>query len=229
VILAVPLSRKQIEGAVRLRQQLPQWQLSDLALVTLQRAVTDFGPEACLLRAVATNAIYGTNVLAITRVAKHVEAVLGRHDLSQAGPELVLEMATVPGENGQASRKRTSFASKFCHFFVGAERFPIYDDAARQALKLHFGRSIKAHDYEAFCASIGQLKAFVGADCSTRTLDHYLWLTGMYIRWLKERKRANPVVNAELLKLFNVPTEAQRAELDALLPAILDRAFKGEL
>jgi hypothetical protein len=227
--LVVPLCQKQIGAAGRLRQQLRQWQLSDAALVALHEKLPGFEPEACLLKSVAVNAIYGTNVLAIVRVAKHVKDVLSRHDLSQAGAELVIELANAPEGKGQRSRKRTSFASKFCHFFIDAKRFPIYDDAACQALKLHLGKRIKAHDYEAFCSCITQLKNLVGNGCDTRMLDHYLWLTGMYMRWLKGRKKENPKVNAELLELFNKPTKAQAAELDALLPAILDRAFKGEL
>jgi hypothetical protein len=38
----------------------------------------------------------------------------------------------------------------------------------------------------------------------------------------------NPRVNA-VPQVFNEPTKPQIVELDALLPAILDRAFKGEL
>ena len=47
----------------------------------------------------------------------------------------------------------------------------------------------------------------------------------MYMRWLKERNKEKPIVNAELLALFNKPTKAQAAQLNVLLPASLDRAF----
>jgi len=227
--LAVPLYKRQIVAAGKLRQNLQQWQKSDAALVALHKKIPGFTPEACLLKSVAVNAIYGTNVLAIVRVANHVKAVLSRHNLAQAGAELVIEIANAPSEEGRPPRRRTSFASKFCHFFVDAKRFPIYDDAARQVLKLHIGKRIKAHDYKTFCSSINQLKKFVGGGCDTRMLDRYLWLTGMYMRWLRKRKKENPMVNAELLKLFKKPSKVQAANLDAMLPAILDRAFKGEL
>jgi hypothetical protein len=39
----------------------------------------------------------------------------------------------------------------------------------------------------------------------------------------------NPRVNAEVPQVFNEPTKPQNVELDALFPAILDRAFNGEL
>jgi hypothetical protein len=226
--LALPLYKRQIDAAGKLRQNLQQWQKSDAALVALHKKFPGFTPEACLLKSVAVNAIYGTNVLAIVRVANHVKDVLSRHNLAQAGAELVIKIANAPSEEGRPSRRRTSFASKFCHFFVDAKRFPIYDDAARQVLKLHLGKSVKPHDYKTFCSSINQLKNAVSG-CDTRMLDRYLWLTGMYMRWLKNKKKKNPMVNAELLKLFKKPTKAQAAKLDVMLPAILDRAFKGEL
>ena len=219
--LKAPLFRRQIEAAGRIRQQLRKWQLSDAALIALHEKLPGFEPEVCLLKSVAVNAIYGTNVLAIIRMAKHVEEVLGRHDLSQVGAELVIEMANAPEGKGQQSRKRTSFASKFCHFFVAAERFPIYDGAACEALKLHFGERVQAHDYKTFCSCITQLRDSVGNGCDTRVLDHYLWLTGMYMRWKKERKKENPKVNAELLKLYNKLTKTQSADVATMIPVTL--------
>jgi hypothetical protein len=225
-----PLYRTQIEAARTLREKyLRQWQLSDAALLLLGKKFPDFELEACLLKSVGVNAIYGTNVLAIVLVANHVHSVLGRTDLSQAGPELVREIADGPAGKNQPSRRHTSFASKFCHFFVDAERFPIYDNAACEALKLHFDKGVEAHDYRTFCACIADLKKSVGDGCDSRMLDHYLWVTGMYKRWLREREKENPIVNAELLDLFKNPSEEQRAALDAMLPVKLERTFKGEL
>ncbi len=226
--LVMPIYQTQIDAAGRLRENLKQWQLSDAALIALHEKFPGFDPEVCLLKSVAVNAIYGTNVLAIVRMARHVEEVLGQHDVAQVGLELVTEIADGLEGEGRQSRKHTSFASKFCHFFVDAERFPIYDNAACQALTLHLGKRIKPHDYEAFCSCITQLKNLVGNVCDTRMLDRYLWLIGMYMRWLKEREKKNPMVNKELLELFKTPTKAQAVELDALLPETLDRPFKGE-
>jgi hypothetical protein len=158
------------------------------------------------------------------RIANHVKDVLSRHNLAQAGAELVIKIANAPSEEGRPPRRRTSFASKFCHFFVDAKRFPIYDDAARQVLKLHLRKSVKPHDYKTFCSSINQLKNAVSG-CDTRMLDRYLWQTGMYMRWLKNKKKKNPMVNAELLKLFKKPSKVQAAKLDAMLPATLRRVF----
>jgi hypothetical protein len=47
----------------------------------------------------------------------------------------------------------------------------------------------------------------------------------MYRRWLKERKKENPIVNAELLKLFRHPTFEQIVQLDAMLPTKVEQGF----
>ena len=224
--LETPLLPKQIEAAGKLRQHLEGWQLSDKALIALNRKLPGFESHVCLLKCVAINAIYGTNVLAIVKMRKHVEDVLGKCDLSKVGPELVNEIAKAPEDEDGKSRRRTSFASKFCHFFISAERFPIYDDAACNALKLHFGKRVKAHEYGSFCECIKKLKDSIGTGCGTRTIDHYLWLTGMYLRWIKEQHKPNPIINLELLALFKNPTGEQIAELDVLLPNNVRRTFK---
>jgi len=104
--LAVPLYKRQIDAAGMLRQNLQQWQKSDAALVAPHKKFPGFTPEACLLKSVAVNAIYSTNVLAIVRVANHVKDVLSRHNLAQAGAELVIEIANSPDEKGRRFRSR---------------------------------------------------------------------------------------------------------------------------
>ena len=229
--LKVPLSQSQVDAAVRLHQHLPQWRISDAALENLSNAFPGFSAEDCLLKSVAVNAIYGTNVLAIVRMAKHVEKIMARSDSSTAGPKLVDRIAGLPAGGGEKPWKRTSFAAKFCHFFINAERFPIYDDAACKAIKLHLGAkgcvTNKQLPYRAFCTNFARLRTDAALSCDTRDLDRYLWLAGMYMRWLRERSKAKPLINAELQRLFKSPTRAAAAELDALLPVNLERVFKG--
>ena len=78
-------------------------------------------------------------------------------------------------------------------------------------------------------AKTSHVKAEAGLNCTTRELDRYLWLTGMYMRWLKNRSKKRELVNVELRELFNNPNPETMAELDALLRSILDKAFKGDL
>ena len=104
--LAVRLTLAQVKAAGRLHGKLQEWRVIDCALDSLAKSTPGFGPEATLLKSVAVNALYGTNVFAIVRVARHVETTLAKRDLSAEGPDLVEELAKVPigGASGERSR-----------------------------------------------------------------------------------------------------------------------------
>jgi hypothetical protein len=61
--LKVPLAQNQIHSANRLHQRLEQWRLSDAALHRLHEIMPSFDDEACLLKSLAINQLYGTQVL----------------------------------------------------------------------------------------------------------------------------------------------------------------------
>jgi hypothetical protein len=226
VNVETPLSYEQVTAANRLRKHLHQWRLSEEALFNLQKRIPQFDLEACLLKSVSVNALYGTNVLAIIRMANHVHKVLHKKaDPSDFGRELVKNIAEMPNDKGERDRTRTSFASKFCHFFIDSDQFPIYDDAACVALKSHFGKRVEAHDYDAFCNCIKQLTNLVGNGCDTRMIDHYLWLTGMYQRWIRNKSN----VNRELFDLFNNLQAEQIKDMDIMLPNDVPRHFKVQV
>jgi hypothetical protein len=124
--LAVPLWRDQIRAAEAIRGQLKYWQDADAALRLLATAVPGFTREAALLKVAAINTLYGTNLYAFNRMAKHIEGVLSLR-IPKLCPELVEEIAAVPPLRGQRRWHHRSFASKFCHFFLDAGAFPIYD------------------------------------------------------------------------------------------------------
>jgi hypothetical protein len=68
----VPLTQMQIDAACRLHQRLDQWWLSDAALKRLRETLPGFDRESCLIKSVAIKALYGTQVLAIVRMAEYV-------------------------------------------------------------------------------------------------------------------------------------------------------------
>lgn len=45
-------------------------------------------------------------------------------------------------------------------------------------------------------------------------------------RWLPQRKKKNPMVSAELLRLFKKPTAKEVKDLDRLLPKTFVRTFR---
>lgn len=228
--LAVPLRPVQIAAANRLHGRLRQWAVTDRALLQLQERFPGFGLEACLLKVVAVNALYATNVLALMRMAEHVTSIMAATDLAAGGPELVEQIMALPRRDGlPPNRAFASFASKFAHFFIDPERFPVYDRYAAKTLGFHLrGRHCcrTGGRYERFIADLGTLEKQAGLSCSYRDLDHYLWLTGQYRQWLKERDSdKKPQINTELAKLFSAPSGQDRKDLDAMLPRVLPRAF----
>ncbi len=217
--LAVPLTLKQIQVAGELHGMLEQWRLSDNALRRLHRALPGFDEEACLLKSIAVNQLYGTQVLAIVPMAKNAQRVLSQPGATEKGAVLVDQIAalTLDGK----TRQCTSFAAKFCHFFVDENNFQIYDDAAKKAIKLHLGNQYSDDDskpYATFCDNFGRLRAAIGFRDSPRAMDRYLWLVGMYMKWKKERLRPNPQINVELRGLFEHPSNEQKVLLRKLLP-----------
>lgn len=227
--LAVPLSQEQVDRAGRVHQGMPQWRLSDTALETLAEKVPGFSAEACLLKTVAINALYGTQLLATGRMAAHIERLLAGTMVRTAGFELVEEIASLPAPGGQKQRRFVSFASKFCHFFVNFTRFPMYDEAAREALKMHLGadacESKQTHRYLIFCERVQTLRERANLTCGIKDLDQYLWLTGMCLRWRKEKSMRNPRVNAELTAILQRPSAAIAGEIRAMLPACVAVEF----
>jgi hypothetical protein len=230
--LAVPLTDEQVNCACQVHDQLSQWRLSESALAQLALKFPAFSSESCLLKTVAVNSIYGTNLLAAFRMAQHIEAVLA-NPLLVVDIALVEKIAKLPAHSEKKERMSVSFASKFCHFFVDAETFPIYDESARDAMALHGGEGCrvvdKSNPYATFCENFNRLRSEAELKCTTRQLDHYLWLLGMYLRWLKERSRAQPRVNAELLQQFKNPARKFAGLFQAMLPKHLAETFSAAL
>src|SRR5687768_12504828 len=103
--LAVSLTQNQIEAAGRLHQDLPQWHLSDAALKRLRETLTTFDIESSLLKTVAINSLYGTQVFAIVRMAQHITAVMLDRKISTPSPELVESIAALPNTTDGKARR----------------------------------------------------------------------------------------------------------------------------
>src|SRR5260221_10321553 len=211
--LAVPLSMPQIEAANRLHQQLPQWQVTDRALHALKVHFPGFDAEATLLKVVAVNQLYGTNVYAVIRMAQHIAKVMSEAD-NMENADLVEKLASLTG------RKHLSFASKFAHFFIDMERFPIYDSFAVKMVAYHLGRQGQVinvvHPYQAFIENINRLKERAHLSCTSKELDRYLWLAGLYQEWLGS---SAPQINVEVAQLFKSLSSDAAAELTGQIPA----------
>jgi hypothetical protein len=227
--LAVPIELEQIAAARRLHQRLEQWRLIDAALASLALRFPEFNLEETLLKATCVNALYGTNVLAIHHLAKHVAELLRNVDLKFIGPELIEQLAVPPHRGGKVHRHH-SFASKFAHFFIDSEKFPIMDSYAVRMVKFHLGPKFVVLDpkrpYVTFCKNHSQVKKALPFPVSNKELDHYLWIAGLYMAY---RKNPNAAINREVHTLFENPDPAISADVAHLVPATSNKAFRGEL
>jgi uncharacterized protein YifE (UPF0438 family) len=106
--------------------------------------------------------------------------------MQSRGAELVESLATITQTNGKV-RRHHSFASKFAHFLINEDRFPIMDKYANRMVKRHIGPKNFVTDpkksYVAFCANHRLLKEQLSFQVSNRDLDHYLWIAGLYLAY----------------------------------------------
>jgi hypothetical protein len=92
---------------------------------------------------------------------------------------------------------------------------------AKQAIRLHLGDQYSSDDskpYVTFCDNFGRLRGAIGFRGAPRTMDRYLWIVGMYMKWKKERPRRTPQINVEPRAVFERPSGKQKVLLSKLLP-----------
>ncbi len=216
VATPVPVIHAQINAAFYLFRHLPQWEDTERIFATLRDRLPGFNYEEVVVKAATLNHLYSTRVFALLTVSKHIAAVMA--DPPDDPDEFVTALATVPDRAAtKGPRHHWSFASKFTHFFVDADRFPIYDSYNVMMLRYHLGRQAVANTVNPYAAfrtnlqqfqTLGHLEEF-----SLRELDRYLWLAGLYRDWLK----GNREINVEVQELFAAPGEEARGLLDILI------------
>ena len=71
-------------------------------------------------------------------------------------------------------------------------------------LAYHLGAAVflrnSSHPYRAFMTNFNSLRMRASLVCSTRELDKYLWLTGLYREW--KRFPEKPRINVDVERLF---------------------------
>ncbi len=214
---AFPVSQSQIDAANRLHQRLSTWAATEQGFERLRNELPGFDLSAVLMKAAAINDLYSAHVYAISRMAVHIADV--GPDLPNDPVEAVLTIGRLPG--GGSGGTHRSFASKFCHFFIDPDRFPIYDSYCEQMVRHHLGGKEAVRDsdepYRAFKANIDRLQELSDIDASCRELDRYLWLAGQYRDWLKKGDDAQ--TNTELRELFEDEATGVQADLELLVPS----------
>ena len=209
--LAVPLRQAQIDAAERLHDRLPGWTATEHAVDELRRALPDYSCEVVLIKAAAIDRLYSTNVRGqpIHQVVCRIAEVMRR---PPEDPVAVVE--AIIGEQS-VGKRYPSFASKFAHFFIDPERFPIYDRFCRRQTAHHLDRSMRQlESYCGFYQATCDLIQRSGLSPSFREIDHYLWLAGAY-RDL--RKKGEEKIGAELVALFGCQSLEVQKDLKVLV------------
>jgi hypothetical protein len=222
VALVHELTNEQIARAQRLHDHLNQWKTVDNALRTLAVRLPGFDSAAALLKVVAINSLYGTNLYAVVRMGGHIQEIMAETNVSDAKISLVERIADLPpSKPNEQKRHHLSFASKFAHFFINPEKFPILDSYAEKMLRKHLGKSgaspLGQSRYSAYASGLAKLKELSGWTGTYRELDHYLWLAGTYYTW---RKNPKAQINSELQQFFANPGDAETDLLGLLSPSM---------
>jgi hypothetical protein len=195
------LAQAHVEAASSLFARVENWQLEEDVLCTLATSLpSNCDPAHVLPKAATLNSLYATNVFAITDMARHIATIFG-DSRRRSRVELVSSIACLPLDG--KTRHFRSFASKYCHFFVDAEAFPIMDSYAQRALTHHLDTKIA--DYGTWLNAIEELRQAANLCSSYRELDHYLWLLG---QWLRHTEDPDAHLNSHAKRLFGDPAAA---------------------
>jgi hypothetical protein len=200
--LAMPLSNSQIEAAVRFWDD-GGWETKEIN--QLKRVFPE-PQDAIRVKAIVLNALYGTNIIAISKVADCVERVLNTNH--STGPDLVEEL--VAEIRQITERNNYSFAAKYAHFFINSD-LPILDSYAEWMVSKHLGpmKSENPKRYLKFVEDVETLKEAAGLTCNCTELDAYLWVAGEYWSW-KTNPKLN--INGDLRPYFERLAKAPESE-----------------
>lgn len=185
-----------VAAAVRIFERIPRAKEHD---DILRRAGSEFSVRTytdVLARIILLNQLYGTRLLAVGRMAEHICALKFNGASRSEWVEAIACLGDVEG--GDIRRRMLSFASKYAHFFIDPGYFHISDDAAREVLARHWrstATEARGWDYTAFNAKAEALRLESGLP-DDRTLDRYLWVTGMYLR--SQRPKTGHRINRNL-------------------------------
>lgn len=207
--LSVPLVETQVIAAGKLHDELEQWKAADRALDYLGKAMpSNTQLDQVLLKAAALNQLYATRVFALHAMASHIVEVFSSEAMRDEC-SLVERIAYLEA----SGKEHESFASKYCHFFVDNDRFPLFDQYAPVVVRMHLGRGnyrCKTSDrtYRNFYEDLQTLRRSISFDPTVRELDHYLWLRGQWETLSGKGERAP--IGVEVKGLFRSADSDER-------------------
>ena len=200
--LAIPLAESQVAAAGALHDMLEDWVAAERALDNLAATMpSNTEPDQVLVKAATLNQLYGTNLYRLHDMALNIVETFSSKADGEDECALVDRIADVP----TSASFHDSFASKYCHFFVDPERFPLFDKYVPVTVRLHLGRgnyrcTLHGHTYRNLYADLTVLRANLSFSPSVRELDRYLWLRGQWDTFKSKGEEAK--IGAEVKNLF---------------------------
>lgn len=136
--------------------------------------------EEVLLKVVALNDFYSTNIMNIHAVASHIVKLQIDNKLQKHEMNIVPLIANVNFAK-KGNRCFYSFATKYCsmHF---PQYYPIVDKHVKNVLKLFrtdgYSRfkNKELADYNIYCSIVKDFNVFYNLNLELRELDHVLWI-----------------------------------------------------
>ena len=177
----MPDIRGAIEAAQRIYEQLGMWSSIDRALAAVSNGLPGSGRAEVFAKTKAINSFYDTNVWAIYRVSDHLSEILSSEP--KLDPELVERLATVRDSSTKAGfRYYHSFASKYAHFFLSPDVFPIFDAMAEKVLRQILGSKLRLGEHEGkYLRFVDRMNSAFGGllgEYNWGQIDRFLWLVG---------------------------------------------------
>jgi hypothetical protein len=166
---------------------------SERALFALQGCFPTFDFESTLLKVVALQALDSSRAFSVARWAEHLTRVLEHADPRSVGPELVDVLAAVPQTSVSERKRALTTASRFAHYFVDVDRFPVLDKWTEAELARLAPASGHGSRYLDFADRHAQVAVSLGIT-RARHLSCYLWLAGQLRAW--QRNRRTPIHRA---------------------------------
>jgi len=227
--LANQLFNYQIDAAKKLHQRCSWWRLEEETFHLLQTSMRGFELEATLLKLAVVNGLYNTREYYLDQAAEHMTNILSSLTGSEtSNPALFIEqLATFFLPEKTEPRHCWSLASKFAHFFIDADLFPIYDSYVKKMVVFHlYGEFKDIYDsapnpYNLLFQDFKILRKIVKMECSNIELDRYLWLGGQRYVW----RHGNEKIRSEIANLFK--NMENNKEIEDELNALEGKSFNS--
>ena len=178
-------SNEQVEYYLKAWNKLENYRLQEEALDKLFFNLCNKNVELSdiLLKVVALNDFYSTNIFSVYPVAKHILSLDIDSRLDSGDVSLVSDLQKVI-INGTV-KNFYSFSTKYCSHHKPLE-FPIYDSYVEKVLcyfrdKDNFStfQTIELKDYKRFKETLLEFKTFYGlAKYDLKMIDRYMWQLG---------------------------------------------------